>query len=422
MHDKVHAQAMRTLGLRATDPQAFDQELSITLPVWFHPWKYEHEAALAVPLLMHLSDSLRHYLKDAQTLEEAVREALQLKTTAVATWGADAKKKLKQAQKLLTAVHLTASHTVTQAAAAIAGSVFGMSEKASEALKWVADTAKELAGTEGDDADAAEAIGKAMAEHGHGEAKAPSAEPKEPRFTADGSYYYNVQRHLRDLAVLTPDEAKKQGLPKLTHPVRLNFVVFIDDLDRCLPEQAVKVLEIIKTLLNVECFAFVAALDDEVIERGIAHRYREYRFQGAKPEMPITGAEYLEKIVHLPFRLPALTRAQAQQFIGRLEDHLMAAPGAEALARLWFERDVGLRGTRGDEPALARLDTGTDARVGIEPEEAPGPGLKPTPLVDMLLDCFDVAVPRKLARAVESLHHMQRVLHQRGITLSLRRS
>ena len=78
VHDKVHHQALQVLGQRALDPQAYDKELSITLPVWFHPWKYEHETTLAVPLLMHISDALRVYLKDGQTFTEATTQALEL--------------------------------------------------------------------------------------------------------------------------------------------------------------------------------------------------------------------------------------------------------------------------------------------------------------------------------------------------------
>ncbi len=68
-------------------------------------------------------------------------------------------------------------------------------------------------------------------------------------------------------------------------------MVFVDDLDRCLPEKSVAVLELIKTVFNVESFAFVLALDDEVIERGIGHRYEDYSFGNKKSEMPITGFE-----------------------------------------------------------------------------------------------------------------------------------
>ncbi len=35
-----------------------DKALTLTVPVWFHPWKYEHEAHLGVPLLMHIREAL----------------------------------------------------------------------------------------------------------------------------------------------------------------------------------------------------------------------------------------------------------------------------------------------------------------------------------------------------------------------------
>lgn len=408
VHDKVHEQAMQTLALRALDPHAFDKELSITLPVWFHPWKYEHEPALAVPLLMHLSDALRTYLKDGQTFEEAVRKGLAEKSTAVVEWTADAKQKVKRLEKLLKGIHAFASHSATQTAAAVAGGFVGFGQQAKEAVQWVGETAGKLSG-----ADGAEPAPESAAQTAQ-EAKpdSPGKPPTEPRFTADGSFYYNVHRHLRQLSLMTPLAAKPLGF-SLKRNVRLNFVVFVDDLDRCLPEKAVQTLEIIKTLLNVESFAFVVALDDEVIERGIAHRYRDYRFEGAKPEMPITGFEYLEKIIHLPFRLPALTRPQAQAFIQRLEDHLSGAAGAEGLPRLWFRQQ------------LSRQETGS--RMALSAEGLPGESTEdaaatwvPTPLVNMLLDCFDIPAPRKLARAVEALNHVQRVLQARNTPLTLR--
>lgn len=71
----------------------------------------------------------------------------------------------------------------------------------------------------------------------------------------------------------------------------LNLLFLIDDLDCCLPEKAVQLLESIKLFLDVPGCGFVLALDEEVIERSIAHRYRDY---GTK-STPITGHEYLEK-------------------------------------------------------------------------------------------------------------------------------
>lgn len=116
---------------------------------------------------------------------------------------------------------------------------------------------------------------------------------------------------------------------------QLNLVFLVDDLDRCLPDKAVEVLEAIKLFLEVEGCAFVLALDEEVVERGIAHRYRDYTLQGREGLTPITGAEYLEKLVHLPVRLPRPTRAEAEDFLAGRHAELFGAPGApNALARL----------------------------------------------------------------------------------------
>lgn len=131
-----------------------------------------------------------------------------------------------------------------------------------------------------------------------------------PRSALDSleSYYFEFEHRLRDYTA--GDKA-----------FRLLFL--IDDLDRCLPEKAVEMLESIKLFLDVEGCAFVLALDDEVVERGIIHRYRDYIFQGngqrlddkSLAQLPITGPEYLEKIIHLPFRLPQPSRVEIRQFL-----------------------------------------------------------------------------------------------------------
>ena len=47
------------------------------------------------------------------------------------------------------------------------------------------------------------------------------------------------------------------------------LIVFVDDLDRCLPEKAVEVLEAIKLFLEVKGVVFVLGMDQEIVRRGI---------------------------------------------------------------------------------------------------------------------------------------------------------
>jgi formylglycine-generating enzyme required for sulfatase activity len=90
------------------------------------------------------------------------------------------------------------------------------------------------------------------------------------------------------------------------------IAVFVDDLDRCLPEKAIEVLEAIKLFLDVRGCAFVLGIDHKVIEDGIKLRY-----QGRMNDLDLSkvGEEYIEKIVQVPFNLPPLEADNIEQFI-----------------------------------------------------------------------------------------------------------
>jgi HEAT repeat protein len=99
------------------------------------------------------------------------------------------------------------------------------------------------------------------------------------------------------------------------------LIVFVDDLDRCLPEKAIEILETIKLFLEAEKTVFVIGMDQEIVERGIEIRYREYLFnqnrEGAS--IPLRGNVYLQKIIHIPFYLPPMNEEDISNFIDHLE-------------------------------------------------------------------------------------------------------
>jgi len=106
---------------------------------------------------------------------------------------------------------------------------------------------------------------------------------------------------------------------------KLRLVVFVDDLDRCLPEKAVEVLEAIKLFVDVPGCVFVLGLDQGVIARGIEIKYREFGLTpGAEGEAAtrkrfiIDGARYLEKIIQLPFQIPPIERSDLADFVTKL--------------------------------------------------------------------------------------------------------
>jgi len=106
-----------------------------------------------------------------------------------------------------------------------------------------------------------------------------------------------------------------EWIEKLTLYENINFVFLIDDLDRCLPENTLKMLESIKLFLDVPSCAFVLAIDDDVVERGVEHHYRDYLKDIVRHELPITGHEYLEKMIQLPFRIPVIDTRNIREFL-----------------------------------------------------------------------------------------------------------
>lgn len=96
------------------------------------------------------------------------------------------------------------------------------------------------------------------------------------------------------------------------------LVVFVDDLDRCLPEKAIEVLEAIKLFLDAENCVFVLGLDQEVIARGIEMKYKEL---GARQDsnnqqrFTVEGMRYLEKIIQLPFQIPPVEQNDMGDFV-----------------------------------------------------------------------------------------------------------
>jgi len=91
------------------------------------------------------------------------------------------------------------------------------------------------------------------------------------------------------------------------------LVVFIDDLDRCLPEKTIEILEVLKLFLDVPKCIFVIGVEKEAIERGI-----EVRYKSKEQKIPISGQDYIEKIIQIPFVLPPIREDDMADFIENL--------------------------------------------------------------------------------------------------------
>jgi AAA+ ATPase superfamily predicted ATPase len=87
------------------------------------------------------------------------------------------------------------------------------------------------------------------------------------------------------------------------------LVIFIDDLDRCLPVRGVEIFEALKTFLDATGCVYFVACDRRVISQGILDKY------GAQSGIDIDN--YLEKIVQVPFEMPPIRSEDARDFIDK---------------------------------------------------------------------------------------------------------
>jgi hypothetical protein len=104
------------------------------------------------------------------------------------------------------------------------------------------------------------------------------------------------------------------------------IVVFIDDLDRCLPEGALEVLESMKLFFDFDGFVFVVGLDQQVVEWCIDHRYSEGSGSDEEDGFRVRGADYIKKIFQVPFALPPISQRRAEELIDAVSSNIELVP------------------------------------------------------------------------------------------------
>ena len=97
-------------------------------------------------------------------------------------------------------------------------------------------------------------------------------------------------------------------------------VIFIDDLDRCMPETAFRIMESIKVYLNLENCVFVLGMDLQQIEH-ILMQYHEKQYAQAENKVELLknlSRLYLEKICQDIYHLPLPSESQKIQYFENL--------------------------------------------------------------------------------------------------------
>lgn len=118
--------------------------------------------------------------------------------------------------------------------------------------------------------------------------------------------------------------AEEHSVPEEIHKFREEFVellkearieqlvVLIDDLDRCLPATVIDTLEAIRLFLFVPKTAFVIGADEGMVEYAVRQHF---------PNLPLVAGpipyarHYLEKLIQVPFRIPALGIQESRTYV-----------------------------------------------------------------------------------------------------------
>lgn len=74
------------------------------------------------------------------------------------------------------------------------------------------------------------------------------------------------------------------------------LVLFIDNLDRCLPDVAIGTLEAIRLFLFIEGTAFVIAADEDMVRHSVAKHFQDPNARHVH--------DYLDKVIQVPFQVP----------------------------------------------------------------------------------------------------------------------
>jgi hypothetical protein len=261
----------------------------------FSAWRYEKEEHLIVPLL----DTIRQGLVDW--------------ADNVANVSDQATDKTRERRKALSDAALKTASTVGKVMASLlAGVSFKVGLPGALELAYDANKAlskgKELGKEKDVQHDNGQGANEKKEVHGTGF----SEQRSDPRLAQS---FYHV--------CFTALAESFREFAKLTGGTRI--VVFVDDLDRCLPSGALEVLESMKLFFDLRGFVFVVGLDREVVERCIDSRYtlrrdiedaQDVKRKGS--ERLIRGSDYLKKIFQVPFSLAPIALDQIDDLVESL--------------------------------------------------------------------------------------------------------
>lgn len=101
--------------------------------------------------------------------------------------------------------------------------------------------------------------------------------------------------------------ALKAEFEELLTEFNKKIIVFVDNLDRCLPKQTIQTLESLRLFLFMKNTAFIIAADEDMVK----HAVKEH-FNGID-DRHIT--DYLDKLIQFPIRVPKISTREVRAYL-----------------------------------------------------------------------------------------------------------
>jgi predicted KAP-like P-loop ATPase len=193
------------------------------------------------------------------------------------------------------------------------------------------------------------------------------------------------------------------------------LIVIVDDLDRCLPQTAIATLEAIRLFLFVERTAFVIGADELMIEYAVKEHF---------PDLPPTSGlvsyarNYLEKLIQVPFRIPALGLAETRVYVT-----LLLAENALGSTDVRFQKLLSAAREDMKRPWMSRglerktVETAMNGAIPQEVEQA----LIISAHVTKILSDGTRGNPRQIKRFLNSMTLRHAIAEARGFGADIQR-
>lgn len=221
--------------------------------------------------------------------------------------------------------------------------------------------------------------------------------------------------------------SESEKLPEHIHKFRDEFkelldaadidqlVVIVDDLDRCLPKTAIETLEAIRLFLFVERTAFVIGADEAMIEYAVREHF---------PDLPQSSGpsnyarNYLEKLIQVPFRIPALGLAETRVYITLLQiENSLGASDPKFIELLEIAREDMKRPWKSKGLERSVVQVAMEGKLTDEISQA----IDISAHVTKILSEGTRGNPRQIKRFLNSMMLRQAIAEERGFGSEIRR-